>query len=215
MVMMGKQMNKIDETAKAKISDSIAKVERQCESELVCLITRRSARYVLFPLLMAALTALFMPILGAFSAVEISFTHQVVLFVILAGMFVFTPLSHKLTPKWLKHQNCSRYSVEQFFRQRLHETKSRNAILIFVSWEEKFVTVVADQRINEKVQQNDWDKLVSDFTHNVKTGEIEQGFLQIVSGAGEMLTKFFPVKAAKKDELPNHLIELDEPGYLS
>ncbi|MCK0143800.1 hypothetical protein [Aliiroseovarius sp. F20344] len=213
--MLGTQMKSIDETSRSKIRDSIAEVERQCESELVCLVTRRSARYVLFPLFMAAITALFMPILEPFTQFGITFTHQTVLFILLASLFVFTPLGHKLTPKLLKQQNCQRYATEQFFRHQLHETKLRSAILIFVSWDEKFVTVVADKGINEKVQQREWDKLIGDFIRDVKGNELERGFLQIIAGAGEMLLKHFPVTSAKTDELPNHLIELDGPSYMS
>lgn len=208
-------MKKIDDDSKTQIRDRIAEVERNCESELVCLVTTRSARYVLFPLLIAAVSALFMPIIGLFFDGAVNFQHQTVLFVILAALFVFTPLSHKLTPKWLKQQNCDRSSVEQFFRQKLHETKSRNAILIFVSWDEKFVTVVADRGINQEVQQGDWDKLIADFILDVKANEMERGFLQIIGGAGDLLASNFPVKTTKVDELPNHLIELQGSDYVS
>lgn len=213
--MMRTQMKSIEVTSKVKIRDRIAEVERQCESELVCLVTRRSARYVMFPLLMASIAALFVPIVGVFTEVAITFTHQTALFMVLASLFVFTRLGLMLTPKWLKQQNCDRYSTEQFFRHKLHETKLRNAVLIFVSWDEKFVTVVADKGINEKVKQGDWNKLIADFIHDIKGNELERGFLQIIGGAGEILEKFFPVETTKPDELPNHLIELDVPGYVS
>lgn len=208
-------MKNINENVKTRISNRIAEVERNCESELVCLITTRSARYILFPLLIAAMVALFMPIIGVFIEGAITFQHQTILFVILAALFVFTPLNLKLTPEWLKQQNCDRYSVEQFFRQKLHETTSRNAILIFVSWEEKFVTVVADKGIDEKVQQGDWDKLIDDFIGDIKQNEMERGFLQIISAAGDLLATNFPVTTAKTDELPNHLIEQNGSGYVS
>ena len=120
-----------------------------------------------------------------------------------------------LTPKWLKQQNCSRYSSEQFFAHRLHETSERNAVLIFVSWNEKFVTVVADKGINDKVQQGSWHALVDEFIRDVKANELERGFLQIVGSAGELLVENFPTESLGSDELPNHLIEMDGPVYLS
>lgn len=213
--MMENLMKRIDETTKGIIRDRIAAVEKQCDSELVCLITRSSARYIVFPLLMASLAALFMPILGAFTLLEITFTHQTILFLALAALSSFTPLGRVVTPKWLKQQNCQRYSTEQFFRQRLHETTSRNAILIFVSWDEHFVTVVADKGINEKVPQSDWDALVSAFVQAIKNHEIERGFVDIIAGAGAVLARHFPARTAKTDELPNHLIALDRPLYIS
>lgn len=214
-------MKKLDEKAQRAVSDRISEIEQTCESELVCLVTKSSARYVLFPMLIAALLALLMPVLqviverAGFGGVNITFQHQTVVFLALAVIFVFTPLRHMLTPKWLRHQNCVRYSTELFFNHNLHETKMRNAILIFVSWDEKFVTIVADRGINEKTPQSDWDQLIADFIKEIKSNRIEDGFLQIVAGAGALLVKNFPVQAPRKDELPNHLIELGTPPYIS
>lgn len=214
-------MKKIDNSARTKISHQISEVEKSCESELVCLITQRSARYVLFPLLIAAFIALIFPVLQPFAnmlgadGITLTFQYQTVLFLVLAALFVFTPLRHKLTPKWLKQQNCDRYSREQFFGHHLHETTSRNAILIFVSWDERFVTVVADKGINERVQQGDWDQLIAGFIADIRNDDVEKGFLRIIRGAGDLLIKHFPSQTPKQDALPNHLLEPAAPDYLS
>lgn len=214
-------MRKIDYATKILIRDRIADVEKTCESELVCLVTKRSARYLLYPLLTAAVLSLILPItqvlaeLFGFPGFVLSFQHQTIFFAILAVMFTCTPAGHQVTPRWLKQQNCDRYSTEQFFKQHLHETRARNAILIFVSWEEKYVTIVADKGINERVQQSDWDDLILGFVNAIKADEMADGFLSIIGGAGDLLIKHFPVKSAKSDELPNHLIELDAAPYIS
>lgn len=210
-------MQKIDDTTRAKISQCIADVERNCDSELVCLITQRSAQYILFPLLAAALIALFMPITAVlgFSGWNPSFAQQTLLFIVLVPLFVLTPLHRVLTPNWLRLQNCERYSTEQFFHQKLHETTSRNAILVFVSWDERFVSIVADTGINAKVKQSDWDDLITNFITAIKNDQIEQGFVAMIAGAGDLLKTHFPVSVAKDDELPNHLIELGGPTYIS
>lgn len=154
-------MRKIDDTTRKLIKDRIADVEKSCESELVCLVTKRSARYVVYPLLTAAVLSLILPITQAlagllgFPGFVLTFQLQTIFFAILAIVFTCTPVGHMVTPRWLKKQNCDRYSTEQFFRHHLHETRARNAILIFVSWEEKYVTIVADKGINERVQQSD------------------------------------------------------------
>jgi len=214
-------MKTIDDSTKQKISAKIAEVEQNCDSELVCLVTNRSARYVLFPLLIAAIAALFMPIIeplaSRFGAAQfnVSFGHQTILFVTLAALFVLTPLSHMLTPRWLKQQNGARVGTEQFFSHQLHDTQARNAVLIFVSWDEKFVTIVADKGIDEKVLQSDWDGLVSGFVGQIKAGKLERGFLDIIGGAGELLVKHFPVTSPKTDELSNHLITQTDVRYIS
>lgn len=214
-------MRKIDEATKALIIERIADVEKTCDSELVCLVTRRSARYLLYPLLTAAILSLMLPLTQAFAELfgfhdfTLRFQHQTIFFAILAILFTCTPIRHMVTPKWLQHQNCARYSTEQFFRHQLHETRARNAILIFVSWDEKYVTIVADKGINERVQQADWDDLILGFVNAIKADDMASGFLSIIGGAGDLLIKHFPVENPKTDELPNHLIELDAATYVS
>lgn len=214
-------MTKLSQDAKARIREKIAEAERTTQSELVCLITRRSARYVFFPSILAALLALFLPVVGPLLSLaggpelEIGFQHQTVLFIVLAGLLVMTPLGLLVTPRSVKRQNAQRFATEQFFANRLHETDDRAAILLFVSLDEHVVEVVADTGINEKVDQSTWDGMVKDFVSRVKANEIEAGFLGIVAAAGAVLTEHFPAKERNEDELPNHLIELDGPGYLS
>lgn len=214
-------MQKIDAATKALIQDRIAEVEKTCDSELVCLITKRSARYVIYPLLTAAILALMLPlteplaILFGWPGFTLTFQHQTAFFVILAFAFTLTPIRDMVTPKWLQHQNCARYSTEQFFRQHLHETPARNAVLIFVSWEEKYVTIVADKGINEKVRQSDWDALIAGFVTALKAGDMANGFSSIIGGAGDLLIQHFPLETPKTNDLPNHLIELNETPYIS
>jgi putative membrane protein len=214
-------MQKIDAATKALIQDRITEVEKTCDSELVCLITNRSARYVLYPLLTAAILSLMLPLieplamLAGWSAFTLTFQHQTACFAVLALLFTLTPIRNVVTPKWLQHQNCARYSTEQFFHHHLHETPARNAVLIFVSWEEKYVTIVADKGINEKVQQSDWDALIAGFVMAIKGGDMANGFSSIIGGAGDLLIKHFSLETPKTNELPNHLIALDNPPYIS
>lgn len=214
-------MRKIDDATKALIQVRIADVERTCDSELVCLVTKRSARYVIYPLLIAAILSLMLPLTQAvagwfgFHDFTLSFLHQTTFFAVLAFLFTCTPIRHMVTPKWLQHQNCARYSTEQFFRNHLHETRARNAILLFVSREERYVTIVADKGINERVKQSDWDDLILGFVSALKADDMANGFLSIIDGAGDLLIKHFPVESPKTDELPNHLIELDTAPYIS
>jgi putative membrane protein len=214
-------MRKIDAATKTLIQNRIAEVEKICDSELVCVVTKRSARYVIYPLLTAAILALMLPLaqgvaqLFGFYGFTLQFQHQAVVFAILAVAFAATPLRHRVTPKWLQQQNCARYSTEQFFHQNLHETPARNAIMIFVSWEEHYVTILADRGINERVQQSEWDDLIAGFVTAIKADDMANGFLSIIGGAGDLLIKHFPLDRPKTNDLPNHLIELDDAPYVS
>lgn len=212
-------MNISDDT-RIKIRTKIAEIENQTRSELVCMITKRSARYVYFPLLLSCAASLFLPALPALLkswdySFEVKFLDQAAVFLVLASLFLLSPVGRLLTPKWLKIQNCTRYCLEQFFAHRLHETAERSAILFFVSWEEKFVNVVADKGIHEKIDEKIWKDIVEEFISKVKERQIEVGFLSSLEKFGALLIKHFPADSINKNEISNHLIEFDGPDYLS
>lgn len=214
-------MRKFDDVTRALIQQKISEVETRCDSELVCLVTRRSARYLIYPLLVAAILSLLLPVteglagLAGFDNVPLRFEDQLMFFVLCALLFCLTPLRGVVTPRWLKSQNCQRYGNELFFRHHLHETSRRNGILVFVSWEERHVAIIADKGINDRVPQSAWDDLISDFVTSIKADDMATGFLSIIGGAGDLLIRHFPKDEPAKNELANHLIEVNAVPYVS
>lgn len=212
---------RISDETQTKIQSRIAEIEKQTTCELICLITQKSARYVFCPLFIAALLSLFLPVLEiawdffGYSEIALTFQHQAIAFVLLSSLLAFTPFNRLLTPKWVMRQNCDRYCMEQFFAHKLNETTGRNAILFFVSWDEKFVRVIADKAIHDKVDQKIWDEIVKDFIAKAKSKSIEDGFIGSIEKAATILIENFPADALKNDELPNHLIVLSGPEYVA
>jgi len=73
---------------------------------------------------------------------------------------------------------------------------------------EHYVEVLADQAINEKVDQAEWDAIVAAFVAAVKRGEIAIGFDQAVDACGALLATHFPAGPEGRNELPDHLVEI-------
>jgi putative membrane protein len=80
--------------------------------------------------------------------------------------------------------------------------------LLFVSVAERYVEIIADKGINDKVEQDQWSRVVARFIGQVKDDQICQGFLQAIETCGEILTEHFPVEPGNKNELPDHLVML-------
>ena len=93
----------VTDAMRADIRKAVEELEKVTTGEMVCVVTQSSARYVLFPLLWAALISLLLPLANPllFTGAEgftVTFAEQSGLFVILAALFVLTPLRHKVTP---------------------------------------------------------------------------------------------------------------------
>jgi putative membrane protein len=81
-------------------------------------------------------------------------------------------------------------------------------VLIFVSVAEHYVEILADQAINAKVAQAEWDAIIAVFVMTVKQGRVAEGFEQAVDACGALLAQHFPAAPGERNELPDHLIEI-------
>lgn len=210
----------ITDAMRADIKKAVEELERNTTGEMVCVITAASARYVMFPLLWAALAALLLPLVNPFLpggeyAFTVTFAEQSMLFVALSVLFVWTPLRHKLTPSGVCITNCRRYAFEQFFAQKLNETKKRTGVMLFVSVDEKYVELIADKGINDKVEAGAWAKIVDDFIADLRSGKVHEGYVKAVRACQDILSKHLPDVPEDINELSDALVELPSAEFLS
>jgi putative membrane protein len=195
-----------------QIADAIAAAERRTSGELVTVIAQAADDYRYLPLLWPALAALLLPAIvltvwpetGAWRLYLI----QAVAFVVLALIAHLPQVHLALVPEAVKRRRASRLAREQFFEQRLHLTRARTGVLIFVSVAEHHVEIIADAGINARVPPGTWDKAVADFVERVRSGRIAEGFVAAIGQVGDRLAEHFPRPPDDTDELPNRLIEI-------
>jgi putative membrane protein len=205
-------MTFLSEEDKQRIAEAIRDAETKTSGELVTVIAHAADTYLYIPILWASVAALTLPTIILLLPVELPFPHiyslQLAIFLGLALLFRWNPLKMRLIPKAVKHRRASRLAWEQFFIQNLHLTRQRTGVLLFVSVAERYVEIIADKGINDKVKRDAWDDIVSDFSKRVKAKEIPEGFLSAISACGELLAEKFPRPEGDIDELPNRLIEI-------
>ncbi len=80
--------------------------------------------------------------------------------------------------------------------------------MLFVSVAEKYVEVIADRGITDKVDQSVWDNVIHQFSRCLKRGHTYEGYLAAINECGEILAHHCPATDKEKNEIPNHLIEL-------
>jgi len=202
----------LSDQEKQHISDAIKVAESSTSGEIVTVITRASDDYLYIPTLWAGLLALMSPSLLLVLSIELEFLLiyiiQILVFIVTAILFRWTPLKLALVPKAVKYRRASRLAYAQFLKQGLHHTENRNGLLLFVSVGERYVEIIADQGINDRVPKDTWRSLVDEFISRVKQNKFAEGFLVAIEQSGKILQEHFPVAPMDKNELPNHLIEL-------
>ncbi|WP_110643398.1 TPM domain-containing protein [Salinicola sp. CPA57] len=208
----------LNESEQRQVGDAITRIERDTDAEVVTVLARQADDYTYIPLLWAGLTALIVP--GALSVIAswlgwldgISAWYlllvQWLLFIVLAVVFRLPSVLTRLIPRQVRFWRASNLARRQFLDQNLHHTDAGTGMLIFVSEAERYVEILVDRGISERLDDDTWQSIVVSFTAKVKAGETLQGFLECIEGCGELLKTHVPA-THERNELPNRLVVLD------
>jgi putative membrane protein len=205
-------MSFLDAEEKKRIAAAIRSVEAKTAGELVTVIARESDPYRFIPTLWAALLALLVPVVAWLLAVPATVpqvaTVQLALFCCLAILGRWRWLKYRLIPGWVKADRTKRRAREQFFDQRVRDTAGGTGILIFVSVGERYVEILADRGIDERVDRAVWQRIVDDFVARVREGRVAEGFLAAIDECGAILAVHCPRNEADANERPDRLVEI-------
>ena len=201
----------IDESGKARITAAIQAEEARTAGEIHCVIARRSGDYHLYPLIWAAGIALFTPLalfwLTRWPALTIYLT-QIAVFLLAALILSHPWLRVRMVPRRAREDRAHAEAMRQFSAQGLEKTAERTGVLIFASVAERYVAIIADAGIDEKVSSAVWDEGVILMIAAMRDGRPADGFVAAIQFCGDILAVHFPPGALNPDELPNRLVEL-------
>jgi putative membrane protein len=201
----------VTEADRNRVAEAISAAETKTSGEIVAVIAPASASYMYAPFLWAALAALALPfpfIFWTWWPIQHIYALQIVVFVALALMLMYPPLRLALVPKSVKHARAHQRAVEQFVAQDLYTDTRRTGVLIFVSTAERFVEILADAAIHQRVETETWQRIVDDLTDWIAEGEAGEGLVRAIGAVGEQLASHFPPGADDAHGVANHLIVL-------
>ena len=92
-----------------------------------------------------------------------------------------------------------------FHRLRMHKTKHKNAVLIYVALDSRQFAILGDRGIHEKVGDLFWNETRDKMRALFAEGRIWGAIIAGVMDAGQKLKVFFPAKKGNKNELPDTL----------
>jgi putative membrane protein len=201
----------IEDADKIRITAAIREAEAHTSGEILCVIARHSSDYRLVPVAWAATVALFAPLpflaLTNWSA-PVVYLLQIMTFLVAAVALSNEKIRFHIVPRRAKHDRAHAEAMRQFFAQGIDKTEHRTGVLIFASAAERYVEVIADAGINDKVSATVWDNAVQALVAAIKAGQPGDGFVSAIEQCGAVLAAHFPPGALKRDELPDKLLQI-------
>jgi putative membrane protein len=201
---------KFSETDLQRIKAAVKEAEEKISGEVVPVIVDKSGNYSIANykagILSAALVFVLMIILDRY-VIDTSHTlyyDPVFIFVVVTiggilGAFIpnfIEPYKRMLISQQTLDLITRQRAENVFLEEEIFNTRQRTGIMIFISFFEHEVIVMADKGINQVVDQKEWDKLVSGMVSYIREGKLVDGLEWAIRRCGEVLLEKGFVKTA-------------------
>lgn len=199
------------------MADAIRKAEQATAGEIYCVVARSSDSYY-FAAAFVSLLSILAVSLGMAVIIEIQWLSLRLPWFVAAQLLAFAGLNLLLmmrpglalflAPRRLQFARAHDNAVKQFLARNVHITAERTGVLIFVSLAEHYAEIIADSGINAHVEQQVWDGIVDDLIEQARAGRLTNGFVRAADAVGKLLAAHVPPRAADRNELDDHLVEI-------
>jgi putative membrane protein len=212
---------KISEEDLQRIKNAVKEAEQKISGEIVPVIIERSGNYSIAnykaSLIAGAVFFIGMIFLDRYIIQDASHTLYYdplfIFTIVMVGSalgFILPNVSDGFK-RWLVSRkymdDCCRQSAENaFLEEEIFNTRHRTGIMIFISFFEHEVIVMADRGISKVVEQKEWDKIVAELVGYIRSGKIIDGVEAGIRRCGEiLLEKGFHKTADDINELRDDL----------
>lgn len=190
-----------------RITQAIRAAEEKTCGEIVCVLARGSSAYVHVAALWAAGLALVAPwllLLATQWSVQRILLCQLGVFVIALLVLSLEPLRMRLVPRSVQRARAHREAMEQFFARGMTRTKAGCGVMIFVSLNEHYARIIADDGIAAKVRNEEWTEAVAALVEHMRRRDVANGFVAAIERCGAILAAKAP-PTGERDDLPDRL----------
>ncbi len=94
-----------------------------------------------------------------------------------------------------------------FARLGMHQTRDRNAVLVFLVLRSRRFAIFGDEGIHRFVGQEGWDRLRDGMAERFQRGDFGGGLVYAVREVGAVLREHFPWREGDVNELPDGVEE--------
>lgn len=138
--------------------------------------------------------------------------HGLVGFAVTALAFLFAnvpAIDRLIVPRRVRRRAVRDRALRHFVESGVYATRNGTGILIFVSYLEREVHIVADRCVAAEVPQSEWDSLAAAVAAGIKAGKAADALRDAVLRAGDLLAARFPASRDNPNELSNALAILE------
>lgn len=132
---------------------------------------------------------------------------------VLYAVFNIPAIDSLVIPDRVKNSCVSARALRYFTESGVYCTREHSGVLVYVSYFEKQVRIVADKGISEKISQDLWNLIADEVADEFSKGNAKSAFLKAVARCGELLAENFPAKEENPDELENGLVVLENEPW--
>lgn len=101
--------------------------------------------------------------------------------------------------------NFAQKAWKVFQSLEMQKTQERNGVLFYINFEQKYLTVIGDKGIHQKVHQQFWDDIHDEMTQGFAQQIYFETIKKAILKTGVELKKYFPIKGENPNELPNEI----------
>ena len=109
-----------------------------------------------------------------------------------------------ITKRWIEPDVFKR-AQKVFKKLKMHETRQRNAILLYVNIKKRRYAIIGDQGIHQAVGDAYWKELSQGLAEDLRSTHFERAIAIAVKTLGETLRRYFPGQKPAKNELSNEV----------
>ena len=200
----------LSDADKRRIAAAVADIETRSSAEILVVTSPGAADYddvVAFAaagltLFGGALAALLWP-LPALTVVA----GQMALFTLVWAGLTWGRMGHRLAPRILRTARAARAAALEFARLVNAQTADKRGLLIYLSFAERHLEIVADRGIAAAVPDARWQEIVDGFPAALRDRPFGEALFEVVHRCGEVLTASFPAEPGQRNEMTDHVVE--------
>ncbi|MCI7588784.1 MAG: TPM domain-containing protein [Spirochaetia bacterium] len=226
---------KLEEASFVKIQEAVKKAEKNTTGEIAVAVTPESARYSVYELgfslfIGMVVFAFMLPFSASLSdmldrwywgapAWQLPAFFGITSFGLVGIFFLVANIpfiDRLIIPKDVRAKTVYNRALQHFVESGVYATNNRSGILIFVSYMEREVRILADTGINEKIPHQLWNLIAVDLAEGLGTEDAAGAFIRAIERCGELLEEHFPLEEGVEnpDELPDGLVILGDDECL-
>ncbi|MBL7850508.1 MAG: TPM domain-containing protein [Cyclobacteriaceae bacterium] len=181
-----------------RIKSAVHKAEEKISGEIVPVFVERSGFYTIANyrggILLAGFTFIAIILFDRYVP-SLAILDPMLIFMVVATSGIMGGIITHAVP-FIKRRLISRAHLDQatrkraetaFLEEEVFNTRQRTGILIFISFFEHEVMVLADRGISKVVDQKEWDAMVQHIIEKVRMGQITEGIEDAIHRCGEIL----------------------------